>query len=61
MKCPLFDEDDISAANLVVVDVTEKTADKSTEEDPAEYYGDDIGFEVGPTLWVGLPQYVMIL
>ena len=48
MTCPLFDEDDVSAANLVVVDVTEKkTADKSSEEDPAEYYGDDVGFEVG--------------
>ena len=50
MTCPLFDEDDVSAANLVVIDVTEKkTADKSSEEDPAEYYGDDVGFEVGTT------------
>ena len=49
MTCPLFDDDEISAANLLVIDVTEKTADKSIEEDPAEYYGDDVGFEVGTT------------
>ena len=47
MKCPLFDEDVLSVANLVVIEVTEKTADISTEEDLAEYYGDDIGFQVG--------------
>ena len=41
MTCPLFDEDDLAAANLAVIDITEKG--ESVEED--EYYGDDDGFE----------------
>ena len=47
MTCPLFDEEDISVANVVVIDVTEKTTRMSTKEDLPDYYEDDTGFEVG--------------
>ena len=46
MTCPLFDEEDISVANVVVIDVTEKTTRMSAEEDLPDYYEDDPGFEV---------------
>ena len=46
MTCPVFDEDDISEANVVVIDVTERKTRISAEDDLADYYEDDSGFEV---------------
>ena len=46
MTCPVFDEDDISDANVLVIDVTEKTTRISAEEDLPDYYEDESGFEV---------------
>ena len=46
MTCPVFVEDDLSDANVVVIDVTEKTTRISAEEDLPDYYEDDSGFEV---------------
>ena len=46
MTCPVFDEDDLSDANVVVIDVTEKTTRISVDEVLPDYYEDDSGFEV---------------
>ena len=46
MTCPVFVEDDLSDANVVVIDVTEKTTRISAEEDLPDYYEDDSSFEV---------------
>ena len=46
MTCPVFDEDGLSNANVVVIDVTEKTTRISAEGDLPDYYEDDSGFEV---------------